>query len=148
MSIFSEFDIFIFFYGQRFAIPDLFLGKQSSLGYFSLLRFFLGVGGLRSESGVRYDPMYSINSQCGIRVSWKLSLFVFFGGRGSMQTWQPTWTQHVRLMSRGGKLGYGLRWVTYRTTRDVTYKVHSKGSFNLLGLCHAILVLCLLGTSW
>lgn len=43
MSIFSEFDIFIF-YGQRFAIPDLFLGKQSLLGYFSLL-LILGVRG-------------------------------------------------------------------------------------------------------
>lgn len=38
-----------------------------------------------------------------------------------MQTWQSTWTQHVRLMSRGGQLGYGLCWVPYRTTGDVTY---------------------------
>lgn len=33
--------------------------------------------------GSRFDPLYSINSQRGNRVSWKLSLFVFFvGGRG------------------------------------------------------------------
>lgn len=54
MSIFSEFDIFIF-YGQRFAIPDFILGKQSLLGYFSLL-LLSGVRGLRSESGVKFDP--------------------------------------------------------------------------------------------
>lgn len=42
MSVFSEFDyLFNFFiiYGQRFAIPDYFLGRQSLLGYFSLLLF-------------------------------------------------------------------------------------------------------------
>lgn len=95
MSIFSEFDyLFNFFYHLRPAVCDtrFIFGKTIFTGIFFLAAFFWGRGlgkglGLGVGERVGCDPLYSINSQCGIRVSWNSTYLSFLGSEavGGMQ---------------------------------------------------------------